>query len=412
MPQSCLTKKMAINLFEHQKKAVAELKTGSILWGGVGSGKSLTSLVYYYTVECGGSIFKEITPMEKPKDLYVITTARKRDSLEWEGEAAFLGISKDRESSISGVKLTVDSWNNIGKYKEIANAFFIFDEQKVVGSGAWVKSFLKITKTNNWILLTATPGDSWIDYVPVFVANGFYKNRTEFIRQHVVYNTYANYPKIDRYVETGKLLKIRSKILIKMEYEKKTINHLINVVVPYNEKNFALVYEKRWNPYKDRPIKNAGEACYVMRQVVNSDPGRLKAILEILDKHPKIIVFYNFDYELEILRKLNDLLPIPVAEYNGHLHEPIPQSTCWIYIVQYVSAAEAWNCTETNAVVLYSRNYSYKITTQAMGRIDRQNTPFLNLYYYFLTSDSPIDKGIKRSYEGKKNFNEVKFLKN
>jgi len=402
---------MAINLFDYQKKAVSELKTGSILWGGVGSGKSLTALAYYYSNECGGSINPEITPLTKPKDLYIITVAKKRDSLDWEREASPLAITNKRECSVNGVLLTVDSWNNIAKYKDVKDAFFIFDEQKVVGSGAWVKSFIKISRRNNWILLSATPGDTWVDYIPLFVANGFYKNRTDFIRQHVVYNTFTNYPKIDRYVETGKLIQYRNQILVKMDYKKKTIDHVEEIVCGYSEYNMKMVQEKRWNPFKNKPIETASETCYTMRKIVNKHPDRFEAVLGLLEKHPKLIIFYNFDYELDILRHLNDVLDIPVSEYNGHLHEPIPEGNSWIYLVQYVSAGEAWNCIETNAIVLYSRNYSYKITTQAMGRIDRQNTPFLNLYYYFLISDSPIDKGIAKSYKNKKTFNEANFLK-
>lgn len=396
---------MKINLFPYQKKAVTELKTGSILWGGVGSGKSLTALAYYYEVECGGQIEPEFTRMKTHKTLYIITTPRKRDELDWDDEASNFGLLK-------GTDFFVDSWNNIGKYTEVKNAFFIFDEQKVVGYGAWVKAFIKISKANNWILLTATPGDTWMDYLPVFIANGFYKNKTDFTRQHVVYNTYTNYPKIDRYVETGRLQKLKNKILVKMDYQKKTVDNIVKLVVPYNEKKFNRIYEDRWNPFKNRPIENGSEYYYAMRQVVNSDPSRFEAILQLVQKHRRLIVFYNFDYELDILRRLNDVLDIPIAEYNGHLHEPVPQGDSWIYIAQYLSAGEAWNCTETNAVVLYSRNYSYKQTIQAMGRIDRQNTPFLNLYYYFLTSNSWIDNAISKSFGQKKNFNEPKFERN
>lgn len=401
---------MPISLFDHQKKAVSELHTGAVLWGGVGSGKSRTALGYFYTVEVGGEL-DPITGPTKPKDLYIITTARKRDSHDWEKEAAIFGLSTKRDCSVGDILVTVDSWNNIAKYKEVKNAFFIFDEQRISGSGSWVRSFYKIAKSNTWILLSATPGDVWIDYLPLFVANGFYKNKSEFVREHVVYNTYTNYPKIDRYVNTGKLLKLRNKILVKMEYTKRTISHIISIPVEYNVYNMGRVFEDRWNPYKNKPIENASEAGYTMRKVANSHPSRFEAVLALLQKHPKLIIFYNFDYELDILRRLNDILDIPVAEYNGHLHEPVPEGDSWVYLAHYVSAGEAWNCTETNAIVLYSRNYSYRITIQAMGRIDRQNTPFKELYYYFLTSDSEIDRAIAKRYSEKKNFNEGSFFK-
>ncbi len=398
-----------ISLFDYQKKAIEELKTGSILKGGVGSGKSLTALGYFYIKECGGQLEPKITLMILPKDLYIITTARKRDELDWENEASNFGLSNNREDSLQNVKLTVDSWNNIGKYKEVKNAFFIFDEQKVVGSGAWSKSFIKISRSNNWILLSATPGDKWIDYVPVFVANGFYKNKSDFITNHVVYNTYTKYPKIDRYVGIGKLERLKRQVLVKMDYKKKTIDNIVKVVLPYDKDKLNTIFVNRWNPFKNEPIKSASEACYAMRRVVNNDPSRLEAIIQLFEKHRKLIVFYNFDYELEELRKLNDILSVPVAEYNGHLHEELPTGDSWIYLAQYMSAGEAWNCIETNALILYSRNYSYRQTKQAMGRIDRQNTPFLNLYYYFLTSESSIDRAIAKSYSQKKNFNEKQF---
>lgn len=399
---------MKLELFEHQKKAIRLLKTGSILRGGVGSGKSLTALGYYFIKECGGDITPEIIPMTKPKNLYVITVANKRDSLDWMKEAVRLGISTDKELNPNRIEFVVDSWNNIEKYKDIKNAFFIFDEQKVIGSGSWAKAFIKIAKENNWILLTATPGDVWSDYIPVFVANGFFKNRTEFLSKHAVFNSFTPFPKIDRYVHTEVLEKYKAAVLVEMEYVSKANRNILEMTFPYDQSVYSRVKE-RWNIYKDRPIKSASEACYLFRQVVNSDISRLEGLIQLVKKHKKVIVFYNFDYELDILRNLSDILDCPVAEYNGHLHEEVPQGDSWVYLVHYISGSEAWECPTANTIVLYSRTYSYKMTIQAMGRIDRQNTKFLDLFYYFFTSDSPIDNGIKESFSQKKNFNEKKF---
>lgn len=346
--------------------------------------------------------------MRKPKDLYIITTAAKRDTLDWERECAEFALSTDRDSSISGVKVTIDSWNNIKKYKGIKNCFFIFDEQRLVGSGTWVKSFLKITKLNNWILLSATPGDTWMDYIAVFVANGFYKTRTEFIRTHVVYNTFTKYPKVDHYVEEGKLLRLKREILVDMFYVKPTSKHYINIAVSFDKKLFDMVAKNRWNPYSQKPIKDVGEFCHVMRKVANSDLSRLEATKELAIRHQKIIVFYNFNYELDILRKLS-FDGFVVAEYNGQKHEKIPKTQNWIYLVQYTAGAEGWNCIETNAMIFYSQNYSYRMTVQAAGRIDRLNTPFSDLYYYTLKSQAVIDVVIFESLKKKRDFNEHLF---
>jgi len=383
-----------VSLFTHQELAVNHLKTGSILCGGVGSGKTLTS-VFYYKKE------------EFPKDLYVITTAQKRDTLDWERECAQFAISRDRTASLEGVQLTVDSWNNIKKYTEVKDAFFIFDEQRVIGSGSWVKSFYKITKQNNWILLSATPGDTWIDYIPVFVANGFYKNRTEFIRSHVVFNSFTKFPKIDHYIEEARLVRLRNQITITMEYIKPTVQKLDTLFSDYDKDKFDLVFRKRWNPFTNRPIKEVSEFFFTMRKLVNSDPSRINIIRELLLRHKRIIVFYNFNYELNLLRELKN--EVPLAEYNGHKHEPLPTDYSWLYLVQYLSGSEGWNCIETNTVAFYSLNYSYRIMTQAAGRIDRLNTPFATLYYFYIRSAAPIDNWIMRALKNKKNFNESTF---
>lgn len=401
---------MAIQLRDYQIDAIKKMHNGCILCGGVGSGKSRTALAYYF-VENGGEINPEkYIPMKNPKDLYIITTARKRDTLEWEGEFGIFLLSTDDELNLYDNKVVVDSWNNIKKYTDVTDAFFIFDEQRVVGSGAWVKAFLKICKSNQWILLSATPGDTWSDYIPVFVANGFYKNRSEFIREHVVYSRFAKYPKIDRYLNTGRLIRLRSRILVNMDFKRETIPHHEDVYCDYDIMLYKDVGKNRWNPYTDKPIKNASELCYTWRKIVNSDESRQVALLEIFEKHPKIIVFYNFNYERDILLSLYYGDDVEVAEWSGHAHNPLPEGDRWIYIVQYTAGCEGWNCIATDTIVFYSQNYSYKTLEQARGRIDRLNTPFINLYYYHLKSRSSIDLAISRALKNKKNFNEMKFV--
>lgn len=379
-----------VKLAEHQKTALGKLEDGCILWGGVGSGKSRVGMAYYMLTE-------------EHEDLYVITTAKKRDSLDWVTEAAHFGVGKERNATHAGV-LTVDSWNNIEKYVGVENAFFIFDEQRLVGSGAWAKAFLKIAKRNRWIMLSATPGDTWLDYIPVFVANGFYRNRTEFKREHVIYAPFSKYPKVERYVNVQRLVRQRNQILIHMPYAKQTVRHPINVWVPHDELTLARVSHGRWNVFEEKPIRDASDMFHQMRKVVNTDPRRLAAMWELLAKHERMIIFYNFDYELAILRTLKESEQRPYAEWNGHKHEEIPDSNEWIYVVQYAAGAEGWNCTTTNAMAFWSLTYSYKLWEQAHGRIDRINTDYTDLYYYILRSKAAIDWAIWRSLKSKKSF--------
>lgn len=400
-----------ISLYDYQLEAISRMKNGCILCGGVGSGKSRTSLAYYYK-ENGGELGTDrYLRMKNPRDLYIITTARKRDDLEWEGEMTIFLLSTNPEVNAYENKVVVDSWNNIKKYKDVHGAFFIFDEQKVVGSGVWVKTFLNITRKNEWILLSATPGDTWTDYIPVFVANGFYKNKTEFAREHIVYSRFTKYPKIDRYIGTGKLIRLRNSILVDMNFTRHTVSHHEDVYVRYDIDKYKDAGKNRWDPYKNEPIKDASGLCYVWRRIVNSDESRQVAVLELFEKHPKMIVFYNFNYELDILKEVfGGIQGVEVAEWNGHKHQPTPCGKNWVYLVQYTAGAEGWNCITTDTIVFYSQNYSYKIMQQSAGRIDRLNTPFTDLYYYHLKSRSGIDLAISRALREKRNFSERKYV--
>lgn len=398
--------KMSINLYPHQLKALEKMKNGCILCGGVGTGKSITAIAYFYLKECNGRLKindygEDSLPIIK-KDLYIITTARKRDTKEWEKELHKFIFNK--------TKIIIDSWNNIKKYKEIKDAFFIFDEQRVVGSGLWSKSFISIAKQNRWILLSATPGDTWMDYISVFIANGFYKNKTEFIRRHVIYSRYSKYPKIDKYIDTERLEKIRESILIDMPYYRSVEKHTCYLICYYNKNKYKAIQKDRWNIFKDEPIKDITELCYALRRVSNEDISRINYVDQIYKKHKKVIIFYNFNYELEMLKQYAKENKIIFSEWNGQKHEEIPKEKEWLYLVQYTAGAEGWNCIETNTILFFSQNYSYKMMIQACGRIDRLNSPYKDLYYYHLRSESSIDYAILKSIKMKTNFNEATFL--
>lgn len=388
-------------LRESQIEAVGKMKNGCILCGDVGSGKSRTAIAYYYK-EQGGDLYSG-EPMKDPKKLYIITTARKRDEKEWELDIAPFFLPSDYE-------VVIDSWNNINKYKNVRDAFFIFDEQRVVGSGTWVKAFLRITIWNKWILLSATPGDTWSDYIPVFIANGFYKNRTEFENEHIIFSRFCSYKKVDRYLNLKRLERLRKLILVEMNDEKLTVIHDENVYVDYDVKLYKRVLKERWDFEKEKPIENVSELCYLLRKISNSHPTRLKKTMDIAKDKGKVIIFYNFDYELEMLKDLFDNTEFEVAEWNGHKHQEIPETKKWVYLVQYTAGAEGWNCIKTDTIIFFSQNYSYKVLTQSKGRINRLNTPYIDLYFYMLKSHSKIDMAISKAIREKKKFNESRFI--
>ena len=385
-----------VKLFEHQEAALRKLHNGSILWGGTGSGKSITGLAYYYIRECDS--------MRKPKPLYIITTARKRDTGEWEGELA--------RFSLRSPPVVIDSWNNIKKYADVKACFFLFDEQRVVGYGKWSKNFIKITSKNRWILLSATPGDCWMDYLAVFIANGFVRSKTEFERLFVTYNRFnSHFPQITGYRNENELYKWRDDILVGMNYEKHTVPHHEFIKSAYDRPLYNSVVRNRINPYTGEPVEEISGLCQLLRKIVNSDPDRGERLKLLMQKHRRAIIFYNYDYELEILRKIAKETVWPCAEWNGHRHEPLPTGGAWMYLVQYTAGAEGWNCIETDTVIFYSQSYSYKAMVQAAGRIDRLNTGYHDLYYYYFTSLSPIDAVMNRALSEKKDFNESAYAR-
>lgn len=381
-------------LDDDQLEAVNKIKNGCILNGGTGSGKSRCGLYYYAK-----------NYLDKP--LYIITTAKKRDSGEWRKEIETIEVGLN--VSIDPFKLVIDSWNNIKKYRKEFGAFFIFDEDKVTGSGVWVKSFLDISRKNQWIILSATPGDCWMDYWAVFVANGFYKNKTDFVNVHVIYKRFSNYPQVQGYFNTKILEKYRDQILIPIHFEKNTVQHHIVMPCMYDRSAYKDLVRTRWNPYTNKPIENASELCYLCRKLTNSDPSRLNILLNILTDKRKIIVFYSFDYELDLLLSVD--FGVEVRQWNGHKHDNLPKGEAWVYLVQYTAGAEGWNCITTDTIVFFSQQYSYKVFEQSCGRIDRRNTPYTDLYYYHLRSSSPIDIAISLAIKNKKDFNERRYIK-
>lgn len=400
---------MSVELYDHQREALKVLRNGNILCGGVGSGKSRTAIAYYY-IHNGGRLAPTFTPLINPKDLYIITTPRKRDTYEWEGELTPFLLTRNRELRKYDHEIVVDSWNNIAKYKDVKDAFFIFDEQRVVGYGAWSKAFIEISKHNEWILLSATPGDTWSDYIPVFIANGYYRNKSDFDKQHVIYSYRRNFRKIDRYIGTGKLLRQRNEILVNMDFERKTTSHHRYLSVDYNRDEYYLVTQNRWNFLTETPIENSAEFCYILRWIVNADPSRIEKVKEIVARRKRAIVFYNFDYELAILKDADYGPDVEVAEWNGHKHQPLPKGDTWLYLVHYAAGAEGWNCITADTMIFYSESYSYKMMAQASGRINRLNTPYTDLYYYHLRSQASIDRGIANALRRKKKFNEDGFM--
>lgn len=396
-----------VELFEWQKESLIKMHDGCILHGTVGSGKSLVSLVYYCITNGGVYSPKHPMNLKDPTNLYIITTAKKRDSCEWLKEMVPFGLVPINEDGTShwGNKVIIDSWNNIKKYSSIKGSFFIFDEQRVVGYGAWTKAFLEIASNNRWILLSATPGDTWMDYIPVFVANGFYRNKSHFISEHVVYKPFRNFPQVDRYVNTLRLERLRNKVLVDMNRPREIIIKEERHILEYNQELYWLVWKNRFDPYKNEPIRDASSLSYCLRRIVNEDESRQTRLLELCEDHPRIIVFYSFDYELDILLNLVYPDDVEIAQWNGHKHQEIPQGPRWIYLCQYTAGCEGWNCIKTDTIVFYSQQHSYKVFEQAKGRIDRLNTPYDTLHYHTFTSRAQIDIMINRCLIKKKNFN-------
>lgn len=393
-PEDILERLYDLHLDKGQTQAIQDLRSGFILRGGVGSGKSRTSLAYILTSEYNG------------RDIYIITTAKKRDTHEWDQEAAILGWQVDGPCW-DNMTLTIDSWNNTKKYKDVKNAFFIFDEQKTSGGGAWAKTFLKIAKSNGWLLLSATPGDRWMDFWPIFVANGFYKNKTEFLDQHVMFRPFTTFPQISGYKHVKKLEFLLRSISVGIDVEKHVTWHEEDVYCDYNRALYQQIVKTRCDPKTLEPYDSMTGMVWGLRRLVNGSQGRLEALERVCRDHERVIVFYTTNFELEMLGHWLNKNDILWHQYNGQVHEPIPNTRRrWVYLVNYMSGAEGWECASADTVVLFSTNYSWRTLEQCKGRIDRRNTPWDILYAYHFVSIAPIDKAIRTANHNKEMFNE------
>lgn len=399
-------------LYPHQKEALTKMFNGCLLNGGTGSGKSRTGLYYYFHKNGGDIKNQEYIPMRNnPPDLYILTTAKKKHDKEWEEELVPFLLYPDPKTKRTryGNKIVIDSWQVIRKYADVKGAQFIFDENKISGKGVWAKAFLKIARNNEWIILSATNGDRWEDYATVFIAHGYFKNRTEFGSEHLVYSRFTDFPQITGYRNETRLMRLRDRLLIDMDFDRHTTQIHENVYCEYDISKYKDVMRKRWDIFKDEPITQASGLCYVLRRIVNTDDSRQVKMLELLEDHPKAIIFYNFNYELDILLNLGYAEGTEVAQYNGRQHDRLPDGDKWVYLVQYTAGCEGFNCITTDTIIFFSQNYSYKVLVQASGRIDRLTTPYSELHYYHLKSRSGIDLAISKALSRKKKFNERKF---
>lgn len=375
-----------ISMYEYQLEAIDKLQSGMILWGNVGSGKSRTSL-YFYCKNYSN------------KKLLIITTAQKRNNGEWLEECKVFGLNP-----------IIDSWNNIKKYDNYENYFIIFDEDHLTGYGAWSKAFIKMAKHNDWLVLTGTPGDNYAEFMTVFIAKGWYKNKRDFEEQHVIYSRYSKYPKVDRYINQGLLEVRRRDILVKMFVDKRAIVHKEVIITQYDISKYKKAYKDKRDE-NNKPFKNATAFCLYLRKICNEDVSKVVKVRELLLKHNKVIIFYNYLYEKEILLKLlKTMKTFNVGEYNGQHHDDIPIGERWAYLCQYTAASEGWNCLLCDTMIFFSMSYSYKAMEQAAGRINRINTPYKDLYYYYLRTTSSIDLSINRALSTKRNFNESTFI--
>ena len=376
-----------IKLLKYQEEAIQKLHSGSVLYGATGSGKSLTGLAYY--MRCWSHL-----------DLYIITTSKKRNAGEWEEEIAKLGCPPPK---------AIDSWNRLKNYRMVSDAFFLFDEHKVGGHGKWAQSMITIAKKNKWILLTATPGDVWDDYASIFIANEFVKNKTTWNEDFCIFDRISKYPKIIGYQREDVLKNMRDAVLVPMEYqsEKVPIPYVIPYKVDHEEEAYVLARRKSLRHPEMRAFRNTSAMFAYMRMNLPDKESKIQALADVLKKEPKAIIFYNFTpekYEIEnAARQVN----IPFFQYNGQIKDNVPDGDTWVYAVQYTAGAEAWNCITCRTVIFYSMNYSYKVMTQAKGRIDRCNSPFDELhYYYFISPDFEIDQEILNALTRKEKFNE------
>lgn len=138
---------------------------------------------------------------------------------------------------------------------------------------------------------------------------------------------------------------------------------------------------------------------------------KLAAFSDLLEStSDRLIVFYNFNAELDALKHISDILGRVSSIVNGKYKDlyAYDQKNDSVTFLQYQAGAMGLNLQKANKIVYFTPPLSSELFEQSKKRIHRigQNKP---CFYYYLICKSSVEEKIYRTLKMRKDYTEALF---
>ena len=424
-----------MRLFDYQQQIVDEkYEDSKALFMQMGTGKTFVSMAFF-------------EKSERAK-LLVVCLATKVD--DWNrdltdelglDEVVSLnkGTKKNRELMEDAQYLVISFESSWRLDKELVawvddDTYIIVDEShKIKNPSSKVGKFMRKlgAKTDYKTILTGTPqSNGYIDYYNQFHFLGYLDmNQTNFKKRYAItqmmqYGAGPIFQEIIGYRNTEELDEMihNHSVFYDRKLDDEELPDEIPVYFPSYPKYRKISNDKVYE-FKDGTLEiydTLGAGVMLQRQLASGyiskggntevlDKSKLDWMRDFLEGYDeRVVVFYNYNAELEQLKQLLERLDRPYSEYNGHRKDlrAFQESSEGVVLANYGSASTGINdFVIASTMVMYSLTTSYIDFEQAKKRIDRIGQTKKPLFY-FLIMKGTIDARVYHSLQEGKDFDE------
>lgn len=394
-------------LYEYQKKVIDKADSSWLFALGTGTGKTILSIHHYLKHYNGES-------------LLIIAPAQKVLEGGWDREvqrvANFYNIQIQYDVMSYGV--LAKKWN---LYK---GWFVIFDECHYVKNPTSQrgKAALNLTRiSTNFSLLSATPSSNgWADTINYMLMFNFYRNKTQFIKEHAIHETKFFGQKqikvIADWKDQDKLKMLYQSISTKLSKDDcLDLPPLIFEDVYFKvSKEYEIIRKKRVLETENGPIAydTVMKLQHGLRFYANQKDKLSYTEMLAESTNENIVIFYYYQQEKDDLVKVLAKNK-KIYEVSGKVNH-LPSRDQWdelkntVTLVQYQAGAAGIELQYCNLVIFYTPTFSFQDYDQALGRAYRNGQTKKVTVYRYITKKS-VEEHVYRSLAEKKDFTESLF---
>ena len=201
----------------------------------------------------------------------------------------------------------------------------------------------------------------------------------------------TGYKNVDRLKDK---LRTHGAIFMKSDEVFQLPKQIENIIKVDNTKEY-----KKFN--KDRLIKiddtelvgdtSLTKMLYLRQLSSQYNSNKTAALKDLLEStNDRVIVFYNFDKELEIIQEICNKLEKPISMINGHEKNLKNFTECndCVLLGQYQAAAMGLNLQLSNKIIYFSLPLQSELFMQSKKRIHRIGQEKTCFYWYLITKNS------------------------